>query len=246
MPIRVSFNGAVLRASEGEFFGQLTQARVDPNQYLVLYSVVNGQARFSSMESLDLANKGRGFCALNFAGIKTEMVSEVIVIPGNPNSVVPTDVSLSRAASNENTVALYRVDDLSGGLDVTGDRIIDYSPGDSGYAQAALTRAADPSYGQLLTAPDNFSTSHQRVNLVGAGMYGVVIIPNANIDDVLRKNPDNQLRSDNVAFFSFTPANPDGLSHSSRRGLLTYGFEDQPFGGDFDFQDINLQLRPIV
>jgi hypothetical protein len=239
-------DGSVLTSSEGQFFGQLTEARVDPNQYLVLYSLVDGKATFSSLESPVLSNQGRGFYQLNFGGISAEMVSQAIVIPGDANTLVPTDILLSRAASYNHTVVLYRVDDLVGGIDVDGDRLIDFTPGDDGYALAALNRARDPVTGHLLTTPANFSTSQQRVNLLGSGMYGVLVIPKFSIDDILRDNPDNQARLNKVAFFSFNAANPDGMSHASRLAQLTYGFEDQLYGGDSDFNDMNLKIVPVL
>ncbi len=96
------------------------------------------------------------------------------------------EASLSRAAAYNNLIALYQVDSLTGGLDTNGDKLIDFKPGDQGYSQAALERAIDPLTGVSLTTPENLGTTQQTINLLGNNMYGMVIIPNATIEQVLR------------------------------------------------------------
>jgi hypothetical protein len=112
--------------------------------------------------------------------------------------------------------------------------------------QAALVRARDPLSGVILTTPNNFASASQRVDLRGSGMYGLLILPNATVEDVLQNNPDNAPRAGNVAFSSFAAANPDGTSHVFRLGSLLYGFEDQLYGGDRDFNDMILKISPAV
>ena len=239
-------NPGDLLASEGKFFGHLMDSQMNANEYMILYSVVQGKARFSSLEAPTVTNQGRGYSQVSFAGITAEIGGQAIVIPGQSNTVVSMNVALSRAADYTSTMALYQVDDLTGGLDTNGDRTIDILPSDKGYAHAALNRARDPLSGVILQTPKNFSSLEQRVDLKGSGMYGVLMLPNTSIDDVLRLNPDNQPIQGLVAFSSFEAANPDGIAHASRLGHLLYGFEDQLFSGDSDYNDMILKISPVV
>lgn len=138
---------------------------------------------------------------------------------------------------------MYKVDSLTGGLDLNGDRQIDLKPGDSGYTEAALGRAQAPLTGVSLTAPDGFfSTTQQTVNLLGNQMYGMVIIPNSTIAEVLSQNPSNDPNFGPVALFSFNGANHNGISQMSRLGSNLFGFEDMVGGGDQDYNDLILQF----
>jgi hypothetical protein len=153
------------------------------------------------------------------------------------------EASLSRAAAYNNLIALYRVDSLTGALDTNGDKLIDFKPGDQGYTQAALERAIDPLTGVSLTTPENLGTTQQTINLLGNNMYGMVIIPNATIEQVLNQNPSNNPNLAPVALFSFGSANPDGIGHMARLGSNLFGFEDLLGGGDRDYNDMILQIE---
>lgn len=235
-------DGRELQSTEHQFFGGLADVRLSQNQYYVLFATKDGQTTFSSLETPSLSNDSRGYYQLDFAGLTTELVSQAITVPGRLNQQVVVQASLSRAAAFENFLALYQVDNLSGGIDTDGDLLIDFQPGDVGYAAAALTRAKDALTGITLQTPQNFSSSHQTIELLGSGIYGVVLIPNSNIDEVLAKNPENNLSQANVAFFSFSAANPDGISHMSRLGDNLFGFEDKIGGGDKDYNDLVMAL----
>ena len=200
------------------------------------------ETTFSVDSATDLRSDSRGYHQLSFNGITAEIGSSTIVTPGASSQSLSVKASLSRAASFNNLVALYQVDGLTGGLDTNGDQIIDLLPGESGYTEASLKRAQDPLTGVTLVTPNNLGASQQSIDLVGNSMYGVVVIPNATIEQVLNQNPTNNPNQDNVAFFSFAAANPDGLGHMARLGNNLFGFEDLLGGGDKDYNDIILQL----
>jgi hypothetical protein len=180
---------------------------------------------------------------LSFNGITAEVVTSALVVPGILDQAVSVEASISRAAAYNNSIALYKVDSLTGGLDVNGDGIIDFKPGDAGYSQAALSRSQNPLTGVSLSTPDSFfGTTQQTVTLLGGTMYGMVLIPNASIEDVLQRNPTNNTELGAVALFSFEEANPGAVSQVSRLGSNLFGFEDIVGGGDKDFNDLIIQF----
>lgn len=239
-------NPRSLDQTEHQFFGNLFQSSLDVNQYYMLYSQNGGDTTFSINESPTIQSDGRGYHELAFKGITAEISSSALVVPGLFNQPVTLEISLSRAAHYQNQISLYRVDNLSGGLDIDGDRQIDLQPGDLGYAQAALNRALDPLTGVTLSTPENLQSAQEEIQLLGANSYGMVLIPNATIEQVLSQNPENIASLEPTALFSFAAANADGISYMSRLGANLFGFEDIIGGGDFDYNDMLLQVTPIL
>lgn len=232
-----------LIATESQFFGDFSNANLEPNRYYILYSQQGDETTFSIDTAPIIETDSRGYHQLNFAGITAEIGSKTLVVPGVLGQSVTAEVSISRAGAYDNAIALYKVDSLTGGLDLNGDRQIDLKPGDSGYTEAALGRAQAPLTGVSLTAPDGFfSTTQQTVNLLGNQMYGMVIIPNSTIAEVLSQNPSNDPNFGPVALFSFNGANHNGISQMSRLGSNLFGFEDMVGGGDQDYNDLILQF----
>ncbi|WLT40158.1 DUF4114 domain-containing protein [Synechocystis sp. B12] len=232
-----------LIATESQFFGDFSNANLEPNRYYILYNQQGDETTFSIDTAPIIETDSRGYHQLNFAGITAEIGSKTLVVPGVLGQSVTAEVSISRAGAYDNAIALYKVDSLTGGLDLNGDRQIDLKPGDSGYTEAALGRAQAPLTGVSLTAPDGFfSTTQQTVNLLGNQMYGMVIIPNSTIAEVLSQNPSNDPNFGPVALFSFNGANPNGISQMSRLGSNLFGFEDMVGGGDRDYNDLILQF----
>jgi uncharacterized repeat protein (TIGR02059 family) len=232
-----------LIATDSQFFGDFSNVNLEANRYYILYSQQGDETTFSIDTAPTIETDSRGYHQLNFAGITAEIGSKTLVVPGLLNQVVTAEVSISRAGAYNNAIALYKVDSLTGGLDLNGDRQIDLKPGDSGYTEAALGRAQDPLTGVSLTAPDSFfSTTQQTVNLLGNQMYGMVIIPNSTIAEVLSQNPSNDPNFGPVALFSFNGANPSGISQMARLGSNLFGFEDMVGGGDQDYNDLILQF----
>ncbi|MBE9193820.1 FG-GAP repeat protein [Synechocystis sp. LEGE 06083] len=232
-----------LTGTESQFFGDFSASKLEVNRYYMLYSQQGGKTTFSINTSPTVETDSRGYHQLIFDGITAEISSKTLVVPGILNQTITVEASISRAGAYDNAIALYQVDSLTGGLDVNGDRQIDLKPGEIGYLQAALNRAQNPLTGVSLTAPDSFfGTTKQTINLLGNNMYGMVIIPNATIAEVLNQNPGNDPNLGPVALFSFNEANPGGISQMSRLGSNLFGFEDIVGGGDQDYNDVILQF----
>ncbi|WP_083773557.1 Calx-beta domain-containing protein [Synechococcus sp. W2B2] len=229
--------------TERQFFGELSSTQLNADRHYMLYSKIGTTTKFSINESPTIESDSRGYHNLTFQGITAEIGTNAVVAPGLLNQDVSVQTSISRAAGFENLVALYKVDDLTGGLDTNNDQTIDLRPEDLGYAREALIRAADSLTGVTLTTPDNFSRSEDNIVLMGGTIYGMVLIPNATIEDVLDQNPQNRLNNGPNALFSFSGANPDGLSHVARLGSDLFGFEDIIGSkSDRDFNDIVLNI----
>ncbi|MBD2655266.1 FG-GAP repeat protein [Synechocystis sp. FACHB-383] len=236
-------NPLELAKTEEQFFGSLENSNLEANRYYMLYSQQGGKTTFSINTSPTVETDSRGYHQLSFDGITAEISSKTLVVLGILNQTVAVEASISRAGVYDNAIALYQVDSLTGGLDINGDRQIDLKPGDMGYLQAALGRAQNPLTGVSLTAPDSFfGTTKQTINLLGNNMYGMVIIPNATIAEVLNQNPGNDPNLGPVALFSFNEANPGSISQMSRLGSNLFGFEDIVGGGDQDYNDVILQF----
>jgi len=236
-------NPSELSTTERQFFGNLANSNLEANRFYMLYTTAATETNFSVITTPEIETDSRGYHQLSFNGITAEIGSSTIVTPGVLAQSVQIEASLSRAAAYNNLIALYQVDSLTGGLDTNGDQLVDLQPGDLGYTKAALKRAQDALTGVTLTTPENLGTTQQTINLLGNNMYGMVIIPNATIEQVLSQNPSNNSNLGPVALFSFGAANPDGISHMARLGNNLFGFEDILGGGDLDYNDMILKLQ---
>ncbi|MFM6172650.1 MAG: Calx-beta domain-containing protein, partial [Sphaerospermopsis kisseleviana] len=236
-------NPSDLAKTESQFFGNLENSSLEVNRFYMLYTTEGEKTTFSVTDTPEIQTDSRGYHQLSFNGITAEIGSSTLVIPGVLNQSVQMEASLSRAAAYNNLIALYQVDSLTGGLDLNGDKLIDLKPGDLGYSEAALVRAKGDLTGVTLTTPENLGTTQQTINLLGNNMYGMVIIPNATIEQVLNQNPSNNPNLGPIALFSFGSANPDGISHTARLGSNLFGFEDLVGGGDQDYNDMILQIK---
>jgi hypothetical protein len=231
-----------LALTEKQFFGEFAFSNLEANRFHMLYSQQGTQTTFSVTDTPVIQSDSRGYHQLTFNGMTAEIGSNTLVVPGQLNQPIAVQTSLSRAAAYQNLIALYKVDSLTGGLDTNGDRQIDLQPGDLDYAKEALNRAKDPLTGVTLTTPENLESTQKEMTLLGANLYGMVMIPNAKIDQVLTENPLNDVNLGPVALFSFGQANPDGISHMARLGANLFGFEDILGGGDRDYNDMVLQV----
>ncbi|MEM6752873.1 MAG: hypothetical protein AAF630_07890, partial [Cyanobacteria bacterium P01_C01_bin.38] len=120
-------------------------------------------------------------------------------------------------AEFDNYVGFYEVVDGNGGVDTDGDGIADFNPGDEGYAKAALENAVE---GFALRVggdtSDNTRASEFDAVVQGGKFYAPFAIANAGdmtVADFLAANPDNDAATsidDQVAYFAFGEANPDG------------------------------------
>ncbi len=156
-------------------------------------------------------------------------------------------------AAFDNFVGFYEVANTKGGIDTNGDGVVDINAGDDGYAAAAIGRRLDNFVIRTGGNVDN-DTTNDRFNpviLSGGKFYAPFIIANlsdTSPEDFLTNNPNNDAAEqfdDQVAYFSFIEANPDGVSHLKSLGSSTFGFEDLPGNlgvSDNDFNDAVFQV----
>jgi hypothetical protein len=134
--------------------------------------------------------------------------------------LVSAEFVVNSDAAYSNSAGFYAVDDAMG-------RIGNLNPGDSGYAEAAISQRVD------LTA----------AGLPGGQLWAPFIIANGTPQEFLSNNPNNQPSQGPLAYFPYLGANPDGVDHIRLLGNNTFGFEDKFGGGDFDYNDLVVQAH---
>ena len=92
------------------------------------------------------------------------------------------------------------------------------TPGDAGYAAAALREANQVATFSNLSIADGQTTSTD-FSLQDSGTFAPFAQVNGH------------------TFFAFSEANADGLSHFRSLGTNLFGLEDQLHGGDLDYDD---------
>jgi hypothetical protein len=153
---------------------------------------------------------------------------------------VQAEFTLNREAAFNNFVGFYRVADVNGGIDTNGDGTVDLRPGDSGYAQAAVQGRVS---GVDLTVT-NQGTANFTAQLAGGSLFAPFINVDGRPEQILEGNSNNAP----AVYFSFLGANADGVDHIRLLGDNTFGFEDKFGGGDFDYNDlvVNVKLTPNI
>jgi hypothetical protein len=155
---------------------------------------------------------------------------EVIDLTGA--SGLTATFSLFREAVFNNVFGLYRVDNpLTGAIN-------GLTPGSAGYARAAIENRV----GGLDLTVNNNSTSGGSATGFGGAYYAPFILAGATIDEFLADNPNNEIDRKNQAYFAYNAANPDGQDHLIMLGNNIFGFEDLSGGGDFDYNDMVIQI----
>ena len=139
--------------------------------------------------------------------------------------------SVQREAAYDSVTGLYRVDDEFGTVD-------GITPGEEGYAQAALGRRVD----NLELSVENGGTQTTSAILDEGVILAPYIIADGDVNEFLQQNPDNSSGEDILAYFVYQGANPDGEDHIRLLGDNTFGFEDTFEGGDGDFNDLVLEV----
>jgi uncharacterized repeat protein (TIGR01451 family) len=137
---------------------------------------------------------------------------------------------VSRQAKYRNEFGLFIVDDAAG-------RIGNLLPGDAGYARAAISRT------KIVFKANTKVGTKANLTLPPGAFFGMYLIQNSTSAKFLRTNPENRLGRTPLMFFSFAAANPDGFDHVRRSGTR-YAFEDMTRGGDRDFNDLVVDIRP--
>ena len=137
---------------------------------------------------------------------------ELIDLRDFESQSINAEVRVTRNASFDNVGGLYLAVDETGTVvdSVTGNLV---QPGDSNYAEVALTQSV----------VDFTAESFASTVLQGGFVYVPYILSNG----------------DTTQFYTtFATANPDGLEHIISLGDNSFGFEDLPDGGDRDFNDL--------
>ncbi|NEO85469.1 MAG: DUF4114 domain-containing protein [Spirulina sp. SIO3F2] len=131
--------------------------------------------------------------------------------------------TLYREAQFNNVAGLYRIDDASGAVGGV-------APGSSGYAQAAIQNRVTGADLQV----GNQQTSTVSGVSFDAGLYAPFIVVDSTVD--------NFLSNGGTAYFAYSAANTDGQDHLILLGNNLFGFEDLSGGGDFDYNDMIIQV----
>ncbi|GEM_PF-1092979 len=144
---------------------------------------------------------------------------------------VSVKVQVYREAAQDNLIGFYQITDINGGIDIDGDAVADINPGDTGYKQAALTNR--------ITSLDLLQTENQQTTSFngtfdGDRILAPFMIVDGTVDEALNDNAE--------VYFSFLGANSDGVDHIRLFGDNIFGFEDLAKGGDFDFNDVILEI----
>ena len=250
---RAEGSNAAFAVSNGTLYGinLMTGAASD------LGAIGDGMDNFVGFTTIASGGNGNGGLApilvqADSNGITNGVVYDVTGASGAIASL-GIDPGLASSAGFDNFVGLYEVTSAAGGVDVDGDGIADFNPGDDGYAAAAIGQRAgniDILTGGS-TSNDTTQASFGNVSLRGGTFYAPFLIANlgnATPEDFLTNNPDNEAATffgDTVAYFSFIEANPDGVGHLMSLGSSLFGFEDLPDNlgvSDNDFNDAVFQI----
>lgn len=146
----------------------------------------------------------------------------------------------ARQALYRSEVGVYIADDSTG-------RVGSLSPGQAGYAKAALERA------QTLFVRGVAVGANQVIALSGGQVLGFYMVQSGTRTQALATNPNNNPPGalgigGPVTFFSFDAANPDGVRHvqvvgDPLAGSAEYRWEDLFGGGDMDFNDFVFTVK---
>lgn len=148
---------------------------------------------------------------------------------------VSVSVEVHREATFDNLIGFYQIADTSGGIDTNNDGVVDFSPGQTGYKEAALV--------SRITGLDLLTTQNQQTTTFdgsfdGGGLLAPFIVVDGTLEEAITNNAET--------YFSFLGANSDKADHIRLLGDNTFGFEDLA-GGDNDFNDTIVELKfPLV
>ncbi|NER26642.1 MAG: DUF4114 domain-containing protein [Symploca sp. SIO1C4] len=142
--------------------------------------------------------------------------------------------TVTREAAYDNLIGFYVIDNVNG--TVNG-----INPGETGYAEAALTASVVE-----FSVENNLTTSNFEIDINSGTLLAPYIIKDGNMENFL----DGQAE----AYFTFEAANSDGMSHilelaNGRANTFTFAFEDMTGltsdGSDRDFNDMVLEIMLV-
>ncbi|BAZ18812.1 hypothetical protein NIES4071_106970 (plasmid) [Calothrix sp. NIES-4071] len=147
---------------------------------------------------------------------------------------IKAEFTIYREAAFNNYVGFYQIKDTQGTIvdSLTGANL---TPGEAGYTQASVRNRVSGI--DLTVANQSIATASSILS--GGTLFAPFIIADGRPEQLLDTNPSN----DPAVYFPFLGANPDKIDHIRLLGDNVFGFEDLPFGGDFDYNDIIVQAR---
>ena len=153
-------------------------------------------------------------------------------------SQVKAEFTVNREAAFNNFVGFYKIENAKGDIKKSDGSIV--KVGESGYIQAAV---AGQISGIDLTVA-NQSTQTSSGMFKAGSIFAPFIVINGSPSAILDSNPNN----DPAVYFPFLGANTDKVDHIRLLANNTFGFEDLPSGGDFDYNDIivKVKLTPVA
>ena len=146
---------------------------------------------------------------------------------------VKASFTVNREAAFNNFVGFYRVADANGGIDTNNDGVVDFTPGQSGYALAAVQNRIA---GIDLSVSNQGTAEFTGKELTGGNIFAPFLISNGTVQQV-------ESGQTSQVYFSYLGANSDGVDHIRLLGNNTFGFEDLPSGGDLDYNDLIIKVK---
>jgi cyclophilin family peptidyl-prolyl cis-trans isomerase len=158
-------------------------------------------------------------------------------VPGTAGQSVATVVTLQGRARFDDELGVFLTDNAGGAVGGV-------NPGDPGYARAALSSTTRQ---VIFTGPAGPGAT-ATVNLTAGSTYGFYLIQDGTAAGFLSGNPNNDLGSKPLAFFSSAAASPDHFDHFRWLPGNVMTWEDETNGGDQDFHDLvaSVQFGPAA
>jgi len=172
------------------------------------------------------------------ANLQDQQQGEVLDLSSvDSTKTVQANFVVNREAAYNNFVGFYKITDSQGTITdpLTG---VSLKPGDTGYAEAAIKNRVA---GIDLQAA-NQSTATINGVFQGGSIFAPFIIANGSVNQLL----DTDKSNDPSVYFAYLGANSDGVDHIRLLANNTFGFEDLPSGGDFDYNDIIIKANLSV
>jgi uncharacterized repeat protein (TIGR01451 family) len=172
------------------------------------------------------------------ANLQDQQQGEVLDLSSvDPSKTVQANFVVNREAAFNNFVGFYKISDSQGTIidPLTG---VSLKPGDTGYTEAAIkNRVAG-----IDLQTTNQSTATINGAFQGGSIFAPFIVVNGSVNQLLDADKSN----DPAVYFAYLGANSDGVDHIRLLGNNTFGFEDLPSGGDFDYNDIIIKANLSV
>jgi 3-phytase len=175
-------------------------------------------------------------------GLQDTREGEVIDLRDVDTALFPkvqAEFTLNREAAFNNFIGFYKVENAAGDIKLANGTTV--KVGSADYIKSAVGGRVTG----IDLSVDNQATPAAIKGIFDAGsIFAPFIIINSNADAITDSNPNN----DPAVYFPFLGANSDGKDHVRLLGNNTFGFEDLPNGGDFDYNDfiVKIKLTPLA